>query len=139
MEASHFLEHYTLSDAINPFYLRGDFDGDGKIDYAILVTAKNTNKRYVVVCRSGTKNLEMLAGRGATTVFDPAQPSSSKDNFNWMDAWQVAERLQLESNELNEEKPLPMKGEGILAEKTESASVLIYWTGKDYHWYQIAD
>lgn len=30
---------YAISDRINPFYLRGDFDGDGKPDYAILEAA----------------------------------------------------------------------------------------------------
>lgn len=134
-----FFDYYQLSDKINPFYLRGDLDGDGKPDYAILVVAKNTNGRFVVICRTGSKDIEIMTDRDKSTVFDPMRPVSSKANFNWMDAWQIAQRQDLEKNGLNEETPPPMKGEGILAEKTESASVIIYWTGKTYHWYQVGD
>lgn len=109
------------------------------IDRVMKTSSKDTGKRYVVICRSGNNNLEIQVGWNKSTIFDPEQPTASKDNFNWMDAWQVTDKLKLETNELNEKPPLPMKGEGMLAEKTESGSVLIYWTGKGYHWYQIAD
>jgi len=56
-----------------------------------------------------------------------------------MDAWQIAKQQELDANELNQGALLPMKGEGIIAEKTEAATVLIYWIGKDYRWYQVAD
>lgn len=139
LEKVKFFDHYALSESVNPFYLRGDLDGDGKADYAILVTPRNSDKRFVLICRTGTKNLEILTGRNATAVFDSNESVSSKKNFNWMDAWQITERQKLEANELNEEPPLPMKGEGIIAEKTESGSVVIYWTGKGYRWYQAAE
>jgi len=139
LRASKFFDFYKLSEEVNPFYLRGDFDGDGKPDYAILVAAIGTRKRYILVCRSGTTNLEILTGLNTSVVFDPQKTVSSKEDFNWMDAWQVTERRELESNELNETRPLPMRGEGIVAEKTEAASVIIYWTGKGYYWYQAGD
>jgi|SRR5215472_5187975 len=136
---SKFFDYYKLSDEVNPFYLRGDLDGDGKPDYAILVTTKDSSKRFVLICRTGTENLEILTGRDASAIFDPKQSITSKENFNWMDAWQIAERQELDANELNQGTPVPMRGEGIIAEKTEAATVLIYWTGKDYRWYQVAD
>jgi hypothetical protein len=139
LDKSKLFDYYKLSDEVNPFYLRGDLDGDGKPDYAILVTAKGSDKRFVLISRSGTKNLEILAGRDTSTVFDPEHLVSFKENFNWMDAWQITERQELDTNELNERTPSPMKGEGVIAERTEAATVLIYWTGKRYHWYQVAD
>jgi hypothetical protein len=139
LQAAKFFDYYSLSDAVNPFYLRGDFDGDGKADYAILVTTKKDKKRFIAVCRSGTKAIEIISDRNVSSVFDPRKPISTKDDFEWMDAWQITDKQTLEAGELSEGTPPPMKGEGILAEKTESASVIIYWTGKGYHWYQTGD
>jgi len=99
---------------MNPFFLRGDLDGDGKSDYAILVTTKDSNKRFVLICRTGTKNLEILTRRNPSASFDPKQSITSKENFNWMDAWQIAERQELDANELNQGAPLPMRGRRLL-------------------------
>jgi hypothetical protein len=139
LEAAKFFDYYSLSDAVNPFYLRGDFDGDGKADYAILVTARKDQKRFIAICRSGTKDIEIISDRDVSSVFDPKKPISTKDDLEWMDAWQITDKQTLEAGELSEGTPPAMKGEGILAEKTESASVIIYWTGKRYHWYQAGD
>ena len=134
-----FFDYYQLSDGVNPFYVRGDLDGDGKPDYAILVTSKKTDNRFIVICRTGSKKIEILTDRNKSIIFDAARPAPTDPNFNWMDAWQITPRRDLDENELNEKTPPPMRGEGILAEKTESASVIIYWTGKGYHWYQMGD
>ena len=82
LEKSKFFDDYELSDKVNPFYLRGDLDRDGRPDYAVLVTAKGSDKRFVLICRSGTKNLEILTGRNTSTIFDPDHPLSSRENFN---------------------------------------------------------
>jgi hypothetical protein len=33
----------------------------------------------------------------------------------------------------------PMTGEGIVVEKAEASSALIYWDGKQYRWLQLSD
>lgn len=38
-------QNYVPDERINPFYLRGDFDGDGSPDYAILVISKRTGRK----------------------------------------------------------------------------------------------
>jgi hypothetical protein len=43
------LRDYDPSRRINPFYLGGDLDADGKPDYAILITRKNDQKEGLVV------------------------------------------------------------------------------------------
>jgi len=139
LDKAKFFDHYELSEGVNPFYLRGDLDGDGKPDYAILVSAKKTNNRFIVICRTGSKNIDILTNRNKRIIFDATRLAPSNMNFNWMDAWQITPRQDLDENELNEKTAPPMSGEGILAEKTESASVIIYWTGKGYHWYQMGD
>ena len=139
LEKVKFFDYYELSDAVNPFYLRADFDGDGKPDYAILVVGKNTDNRVIAICRSGSPNVEILTDMEKSVVFDPKRPAGSVANFNWMDAWQIVRRRKLGASELNEKTPPPMVGEGILVEKTESASAIIYWTGTRYYRYQTSD
>jgi|KBSMisStaDraftv2_1062788.scaffolds.fasta_scaffold154386_2 hypothetical protein len=61
-------------------------------------------------------------------------------DFDWMDAWQVYGRVELTANELNDKSTLgPMTGEGLLVEKTESASSIIDWDGAKFRWYQHSD
>src|SRR5690606_4874337 len=40
---------YKINRDLNPFYLRGDFDGDGKIDYALAVIESKTNKKGILI------------------------------------------------------------------------------------------
>src|SRR5436190_18270036 len=50
---------YKLSDRINPFYLRGDFDGDGKQDYAVLVVSEK-QEPGIAICRGGMSQPNIL-------------------------------------------------------------------------------
>jgi hypothetical protein len=55
----------TVNSIINPYYLRGDLDGDGKVDYAVAVRAVRTKKPGVAICL-GTGGVSLLgAGYGA--------------------------------------------------------------------------
>ena len=131
-ESEGFLKRYDLSDKVNPFYLRGDFDGDGIPDYAILVISRSTKQIGIAIVRSGAKKIEVLGAGGINL-----QDGSVKD-FAWMDVWAVERKQKLEPNDWN--KPIrPMVGEGIDVEKSESASALIYWDGKQYRWFQTSD
>jgi hypothetical protein len=47
-----------------------------------------------------------------------------------MDAWRVADRDRL---------PAASKGDGLVVEKAEAASALIWWDGKRYRWSQQGD
>ena len=131
-ESEKFLKSYDLCDKINPFYLRGDFDGDGIPDYAILVRSRTTKQVGIAIVRSGTKKIELLGAGGVNL-----QDGSVKD-FAWMDVWLVERKHKLEPNDWD--KPVgQMVGEGIDVEKSESASALIYWNGKRYRWFQTGD
>ena len=135
-EKNQTLARYDLSDAVNPFYLRGDFDGDGKQDYAILVVNKITKRRLIAIVRTGSKDVDIIGGEGEKLLVGAGADAYPLDDFNWIDAWHV------------EGKPRPalkkgaaskMAGEGIMVEKTESGSALIYWNGRTYQWKQLGD
>lgn len=111
---------YSLRIDVNPFYLKGDFDGDKKLDYAINVLDRKTNKAGIVIYHTGTRKHFIL---GAGQAFNGRHPG---DDFWWMDAWTV-------TSDKNK------KADGILVIKTESSNGLIYWAGQEYKWIQSGD
>ena len=74
---------YKINKDLNPFYLRGDFDGDKKIDYAFAVIEIKTDKKGILIYHLGTK---MYFTLGAGQVIRDGYKS---DDMNWMDAWKV--------------------------------------------------
>jgi hypothetical protein len=128
--ASSLARNYDLSFRINPLYLRGDFNGDGKIDVAVLVKQRSTGKLGIAIIHGETKKATIL---GAGTAI-----GNGGDDFEWMDSWQVysKDRGALEGGE----KSLPhLHGDALFVSKSEAASALIYWNGKRYVWLQQGD
>jgi len=118
---------FAISGKINPFYLRGDFFGNGKSVYAVLV--QNGNQQGLMVCRDGRAKPIVL---GARTEFN-----KMKDlNFN---AWQVHVKSAPVERGVGEGKPPVPLGDAILIEWEESASALVYWNAKQFVWYQQGD
>jgi hypothetical protein len=127
---SSLARNYDLSFRINPFYLRGDFNGDGKIDIAAFVKQRSTGKFGIAIIHGEAEKATIL---GAGTAI-----GNGGDHFEWMDSWQVysKDRAALEGGE----KGLPhLRGDALLVSKSEAASALIYWNGKHYVWLQQGD
>lgn len=123
--------NYKINRDLNPFYLRGDFDGDKKIDYALAVVESKTNKKGILIYHPTTKKY-FLAGAG-TSITD-----RHGDDYRWMDAWEVSDEKIVGQGVTNLGPP-KLKGEAILVQKLESSSGLIYWTGTEYRWYHQGD
>lgn len=51
---------YELSHRVTPFYLRGDFNGDGKIDVAVLVKQRSTGKTGIAIINGPTDQVTVL-------------------------------------------------------------------------------
>ena len=122
---------YKINKNLNPFYLRGDFDGDKKIDYALAVIESKNDKKGILIYHPATKKY-FLAGAGKSI------PNGHGDDYPWMDAWEVSDEKIIEQG-IKELKPPKLIGEAILVQKLESSSGLIYWDGKEYRWYQQGD
>jgi hypothetical protein len=123
---------YSIRTDLNPFYLRGDFDGDKKQDYALSIVEKKTGKKGILIYHVGTKTHYIIgAGKSLSN-------GNGGDDYNWMDAWKVYIEKDVELG-IGETEKIILKGEGILAIKVEAASGIIYWTGKEYRWYQQGD
>ena len=115
----------------NPFYLRGDFDGDGKPDYALAVRSK-TGGTGVLIC-GGNGSLFLLgAGISGGSRFSDME----QDRF-LAPQWAVYTKQDvtaLGAFQVNVPRPVPtVKGEAI-AMIWEDGISLIYWDGSKFMW-----
>lgn len=122
---------YEINRDLNPFYLRGDFDGDKKPDYALAVIESKTGKKGFLIYHESMKK-HFLVGAGK------AIPNGYGDDYSMIDAWKVSDD-KVVGQGVTELKPPKLIGEAILVQKLESSSGIIYWNGKEYRWYQQGD
>ena len=123
-------KRYAFSAHINPFYLHGDFDGDGQQDTAVWITERATGKTGIAIFH-GKANRLVIVGAGRDL-------GNAGDNFSGLDAWHVFRRGPVQRGA--DGKPPPkLRGDALMVMKTEAASGLVYWDGKRYGWYQQGD
>ena len=121
---------YDFSFRMNPSYLEGDFNGDGKIDVAVLVKERSTGKLGIAIVHGTTGKVTILgAGIGI---------GNGGDDFEWMDSWQVYSKTSV-VHAAGETSVPHLRGDALRVEKSEAASALIYWNGKKYVWSQQGD
>jgi hypothetical protein len=118
---------YKISGRINPFYLRGDFDGDGRPDYAVLIT-NSKGARGIAICRAASPAPEIV---GSGVVLNKLA------DFDF-DAWMVFPKGPVERG-VDEGPPPKLFGDAISIIWSESASALLYWNGRKFSWYQQGD
>jgi hypothetical protein len=123
-------KEYDFSFRMNPSYLEGDFDGDGKMDVAVLIKQRSTGKLGIAIVHSTTGKAKILgAGIGI---------GNGGDDFEWMDSWRVYSKTRA-AHAAGETSGPHLRGDALLVEKSEAASALIYWNGKRYVWSQQGD
>ena len=121
---------YDLSFHMKPSYLEGDFNGDGKMDAAVLIKERSTGKIGIAIVHGTTGKVTILgAGIGI---------GNGGDDFEWMDSWQVYSKTR-GVPATGETSVRHLRGDALSVEKSEAASALIYWNGKRYAWSQQGD
>lgn len=124
-------ERYDFSFHINPFYLRGDLDGDGRADIAILVKDQSTAKVGIAILRAPAHTVTVL---GAGNAF-----GNGGDDFSRINVWRVHPKEKVHRGADGGPAPPTLRSEAIFVEAAESASALIYWDGRRFRWYQQGD
>ncbi len=114
----------AINGEMNPFYLSADFDGDGRLDFAIQVV--RTEVKGIAVCLSSQK-APLVVGAGSSLIWSP----SEKWRFN---AWSVVPK---ESTAVS--RPPKAKQDAILLDIKETANGLLYWDGRTFRWKQLSD
>lgn len=101
----------------NPYYLRGDFDGDGSEDYILnLLSRKNYNDKKII----------MLTGNGKQyNVSDMEVPANQ--------AWYVhSKNIPLKENVYDTTEYPELIGDAVFIIKVEASSAMIYWDGEKF-------
>lgn len=130
LESPKFPKDLSQCSCLNPFYQRGDFDGDGVADFAVMVKNNATGAVGIAIVHKKDRTIYIVgAGRAL---------SGGGTNFNWMDCWYVYDRGPVEKGADNKTPP-KLKGDALIVERTEAASALIWWNGTAYKWYQQGD
>jgi len=112
---------------MNPSCLEGDFNGDGKMDLAVLVQERSSRKLGIAIVHGTTGKVTIL-GSGIGI-------GDGGDDFEWMHSWTVYSKARGDHTEGEIDVP-PLRGDALLVEKSEAASALIYWNGKRHVWSQ---
>ncbi len=113
---------------IKPCQIKGDFDGDKKIDVAVLVEDKIGNKGIEI--RFSNKKTALI-GAGETI-------GNGGLNFDWMDHWEL-HHGKIVPGPTEAEKVKSIKGDSLYLAKSNSASGIVYWNGSEFDWIQQGD
>ncbi len=117
-----------LHAGLNPFYQRGDFDGDGRLDLAILVRAKATGKIGILMLHRVGKPVLLGAGRPF---------GNGGDDFAWIDQWSVDDGGSNPRRRSDASASEP--ADALFVAKEGAASAVIRYRNQRYVWRQQGD
>jgi hypothetical protein len=121
------LKAYTIDSRVNPYYLRGDFDGDGKPDVAVMVLGPRSKSTGLVVCESDGRSFVLGAGS------QPTFSTIRDDNF-LSSEWEVLTPTEFRNMLYDKKLGDAAKGE-VISLNWEDGNAYIYWDGSSYRWF----
>jgi hypothetical protein len=124
-------DRYAPDTSINPFFLSGDFNNDGRSDAAIWVTQKKDGKRGIVILHQGNRRPTVI---GAGVNF-----RDRGDDYAGLDVWSLIPKGKVLNSSWEDHRKVALRGDALVIGKSESSSVAIYWDGKRYAFYQLTD
>lgn len=112
----------------NPYFVRGDFDGNGNNDYAVIVESRKDKREGILVCFRNKETKAVLLG------LDPKNPPPFWRLYDWdvETPAQVSETTDYKGKSIG----IKPKGESIVM-KWEDGIGVIYWDGKEFRWKQV--
>ena len=112
---------YQISRRMNPFYLRADFDGDGRADYVVLIAESATKKGGFAFCFGDARKKPQIAGAGVSIPLEGKLPGINLDSIN---VWGIATECGKSIREC------------LFVEQALAGSSWFIWNGKWFVWKQ---
>jgi hypothetical protein len=119
---------FVIERSVLPYYQRGDFDGDGRLDYAVAVRSKRSKRLGVAFILR--KRVEIVGADIAIVRDDPSVDPSVP-----LDSWRVLKRSELAQTYALQNAI----GDGLFVEEREAGSGILYRTDKRFEWLQLGD
>lgn len=128
---------YPLDFDINPFYLRGDFNGDGENDLAFWVREEASGKKGIIIIHSTLDSLYVFGAGRHFTDWDRIDT----DTWNVISKGTIFDRLWRSEPELGieEGKPFQFENEAVSPTYIAKSSFAIYWKDGKYYRIPLAD
>jgi hypothetical protein len=119
---------------MSPSSIRGDFNGDGRKDYAFLIQENATKKFGFVI----------FHGRGAqatrtriTVIAAGKTIAELGDNIQWANFWRTYPRDAATGEEESQVLVPILKSDAIHLEQKGKRRGLLYWDGRKYAWHRL--
>jgi hypothetical protein len=122
---SGFERRYTFDLRMNPFFVEGDLDRDGRRDAAIWVRDRRSDQAGIAIVRRAGSKVDVI-GAGTDLLRTGAY------DFSRMDIWRVVAAADYPKAGI-------AAGDLLYVEKSESGGGLISWDGSRYRWTQFGD
>ena len=113
-----------ISRRMNQFYLRGDFNGDGKVDFVVLVQERQSKKQGFAFCFAADPASPHIVGAGTSLALEGGV---RRDDLSAFDVWGVVVS-----------SPKRPRIEALFLEQAEAGSGLLVWNGRKLVWRQLA-
>jgi hypothetical protein len=131
---SHLYRDYSITFQMSPSSIRGDFNGDGRKDYAFLIQENATKKFGFVI----------FHGRGAqsvhtriTVIAAGKTVAELGDNIQWANFWRTYPRDAAAGDEESQVLVPILKSDAIHVEQKGKRRGLLYWDGRKYVWHKL--
>jgi hypothetical protein len=112
----------------NPYFVRGDFDGDRNVDYAVIVESRKSKREGLLVCFRNKETKAVLLG------LDAKNPPPFWLLMNWdVETKEEVSKITDADGKLIGITP---KGESIVM-KGEDWIGIVYWDGKAFRWKEV--
>lgn len=128
-------------ELVENYHLIGDFNGDGKSDFASVIIDQSNGKKGVLIIHNSNNQEKFIFGAG--------KKIDNMTDLNWIEIFKTIPKGKLVAPELVDKKTgdllgpdknqmFKLIGDGIYMSVTEThGGGIIFWNGKKYKWFHI--